>query len=479
MEIHRLATIAGIVICAAWAPITLPAQTAAASKPLPDAPPPHLMALLGQQETRVNQIGNGANAVPAVSESAQSQRLTRTEAEQMAIKNNPRISVSRLLALAQHQIVRESRSNELPQATANLTAVDAEEASRLSAGSLTASRLLDHAGAGGSFTQLITDFGKTTNLVASSKLEEKAQNASALATEEDVVLAADQAFYDALQAQALLQVAQGNVAARQATDSQVSELTKNKLKSTLDLSFADVNMSQAKLLLLDAKNNLDASMASLNAVLGLDREAVFDLVDDSTSTGAPPPDVEALVNSGLAQRPDLQALTLDQQAAVKYQHAERDQLLPTLSAAGTAGTVPVRVDQYYTSNWWGAIGVNMSIPIFNGFLYTAQAKEASLRAQAAAEKSRDLRDKIVRDIHTSWLTANTAYQKMQVTQELLNQANEALKLAQARYQIGLSSIVELTQAQYQQTDAAIGNTNALYQYRLALAALNYQMGVNP
>ena len=387
--------------------------------------------------------------------------------------------MSRLLALAQHQIVRESRSNELPQATANLTAVDAEEASRLSAGSLTASRLLDHAGAGGSFTQLITDFGKTTNLVASSKLEEKAQNASALATEEDVVLAADQAFYNALQAQALLQVAQGNVAARQATDSQVSELTKNKLKSTLDLSFADVNMSQAKLLLLDAKNNLDASMASLDAVLGLDREAVFDLVDDSTSTGAPPPDVEALVNSGLAQRPDLQALTLDQQAAVKYQHAERDQLLPTLSAAGTAGTVPVRVDQYYTSNWWGAIGVNMSIPIFNGFLYTAQAKEASLRAQAAAEKSRDLRDKIVRDIHTSWLTANTAYQKMQVTQELLNQANEALKLAQARYQIGLSSIVELTQAQYQQTDAAIGNTNALYQYRLALAALNYQMGVNP
>ena len=61
-----------------------------------------------------------------------------------------------------------------------------------------ASRLFEHAGAGGGFTQLITDFGRTGNLVASSKLQEKAQNANALATTEDIVLATDQAFYNAL-----------------------------------------------------------------------------------------------------------------------------------------------------------------------------------------------------------------------------------------------------------------------------------------
>jgi outer membrane protein len=66
-----------------------------------------------------------------------------------------------------------------------------------------------------------------------------------------------------------------------------------------------------------------------------------------------------------------------------------------------------------------------------------------------------------------------------VTAELLKEADLALKLAQTRYQIGLSSIVELSQAQYQQTDAAIGNTNAQYQYRLSLATLNYEIGTNP
>ena len=127
----------------------------------------------------------------------------------------------------------------------------------------------------------------------------------------------------------------------------------------------------------------------------------------------------------------------------------------------------------------GAAGVNINVPIFNGFLYSAQAKEASIRAEAAAEQTRDLRNRIVRDVRTSWLTSQTAYQRVAVTEELLKQANLALDLAQSRYRIGLSSIVELSQAQYQQTDAAIGNTNAHYQYRLALSTLNYEIGTAP
>jgi outer membrane protein len=154
-------------------------------------------------------------------------------------------------------------------------------------------------------------------------------------------------------------------------------------------------------------------------------------------------------------------------------------MLPTISAAGSVGSVPVRTDQYYSTNWWGAIGVNMNIPIFNGFLYSAQAKEASLHAEAASERSRQLRDRIVRDVRTSWLAANSAYQRMSVAAELMKQADLALKLAQTRYQLGLGSIVELSQAQLQQTDAEIGNTNAQYQYRLSLAFLNYQIGATP
>src|SRR5580698_247221 len=434
---------------------------------LPDAPKASLLA----QSNLPQSLSGPPSQAPVPATPGEHPRLTRTDAEQMAIKNNPRVSVGRLVAIAQHQVVRETRAAELPTILGSVTAEDAEQASRISSGTLTASRLFEHAGAGASASQLITDFGRTRNLVLSSKLQEKAQDAGALATTEDIVLATDQAFYNALQAQALLSVAEQNVNTRQTTNNQVSVMTKNKLKSTLDLSFADVNLSQGKLLLLDAQNNADSTMVALDDVLGLDKQTIFDLVGDTSTLQAPPADPDQLLQLALQQRPDLQALDYNHQAAVKFSHAQRDQLLPTISAMGTVGTVPIRPgSQYYVANWWGGVGVNMNIPIFNGFLY---------RAQAAAEQTRDLRDHIVRDVRTSWLAANTAYQRVAVTDELLKQANLALQLAQTRYQMGLSSIVELSQAQYQQTDAAIGNTNAQYQYRLALATLNYEIGATP
>jgi outer membrane protein len=459
---------------------SLVGQTPGTNSALPDAPKPPLFLLAQETFAPITQPAGQALSSPSNSStSGEGPRLTLSDAEKMAIKNNPRVSVARLLAMAQHQVMRETRSAELPTANAAITAVQAEDASRISAGSLTSSRLFTHAGAGGGFTQLITDFGKTSNLVAASKIQEKAQNANALATTEDIVIATDQAFFDALQAQALLKVATQNTSTRQTTQSQISSYTQNKLKSTLDLSFADVNLSQAKLLELNAKSNADSTMAALDAVLGLDRQVTYDLVEDTSSLTAPPADPDQLIQLALQQRPDLQALNLNQQAAVKFSHAERDQKLPTITAAGTVGSVPIRPAPYYIQNWWGGIGVNMNIPIFNGFLYSAQAKEASIRAQADSEQARELKDRIVRDVRTAWLAANTAYQSVAVNQELLKQANLALSLAETRYKLGLSSIVELSQAQYQQTDAAIGYTNAQFQYRLALATIAYQTGATP
>ncbi len=476
----------------------------ATSEGLPSAPQPQTAQPTGPaslpaqaQATIVASFQNAAGSqsdssvtsAPAQTASASDapMRLTRTQAEQIAIKNNPRISVGRLLALAQHQVYRETRAAALPTFNGAITAADANEGSRIGAGSLTASRLLEHAGGGVTLTQLITDFGRTSNLVAYSKLLEKASNANGLATTEDIVLATDQAFYNALQAEALLKVAQQTVTTRGSVQHQIDELTKSKLKSGLDLSFADVNLSQAKLLQLDAENNVNSTIAALTAVLGFDKLVQYQLTEEQTQLPSPPPDVDVLIDTAVRQRPDLQALTYDQQAAEKFHRAQRDQLLPTISALGIAGVTPVRPDcfgdgcfpNYFISSWYGGIGVNMNIPIFNGFLYAAEASEAKYRAKAATENTRDLRDQVVRDVRTAWLAANTSFQRVSVAAELVKQADLSLNLAQGRYNLGLGSIVELSQAQLQQTDAAIGYVNAQYQYRLALSTLNFEIGVQP
>jgi outer membrane protein len=186
-----------------------------------------------------------------------------------------------------------------------------------------------------------------------------------------------------------------------------------------------------------------------------------------------------LIALALQQRPDLLALKLSHESDVRFARAQRDQLLPTISGLGEVGYTPVGSSTYFITNWYGAAGVNIGVPIFNGFKFHSQAAEADLRAKASDEQSRGLMDRIVRDVRTAWLRANTAQQRMTVTVELLKEANTALDLADTRYRLGLSSIVELSEAQLQQTQAQIGEANARFDYEEDLAALRFQSGSQP
>lgn len=400
-------------------------------------------------------------------------RLSVTDAEALALKNNPQVTVAKLTALASKQIVRETRSAYWPTAVVDLTGVDARQpASRITAGGLNNPIIFERAAGGTTVSQLITDFGRTSNLVASSRLRSEAENQNAIATADQIKLAVDQSFYSALQTAALLRVAQETVRARQTVADQIQALFNSKLKSQLDLSFANVNLAQAKLLLLDAENNNDSALAVLSEVLGYPTVQNTQLVEDTTPFTQPPVNVDQLIVDAMQKRPELASLSYGYRAAEKFHIAERDLMLPSVRALGAVGGTPVRNDAL--TSWYGAVGVNVEIPIFNGFLYSARAQQANLEAQAAKERLRQLQDVIARDVRTSWLNANTAYSRLSVAQQLLQQSNLALDLAQTRYNLGLGSIVELSQAQLQQTQAEISNTQAGYDYRLALAVLRFQ-----
>ena len=415
----------------------------------------------------------GAQQTASTPPSASAPRPLSINAEQLALANNPQITVSRLSALAAQQVTRETRSALWPTAAVDITGVDSRPDSRITAGGLNNPIIYQRAAVGANVTQLITDFGYTTNLISSANLAAKAENENAIATREQIILATDQAFYGALQAQTVTRVAEQTVTARQTVADQVQALFKSKFKSQVDLSFAQVNLSQAKLLLLYAQNNQNAALAALSAVLGYPTLENFKFIEDTAPLTAPSANVDEMISDALARRPEMFALNYQYQSARKFQTAERDLLFPTIRAAGDVGDTPVR--NPVLSNWYGAVGVNIEIPVFNGFQYTARAHEADLRAQAVDERQRDLRDRISGDVRTSWLNASTAYNRLAVTQQLLDQAQLALDLADTRYRLGLSSIVELSQAQLQQTQAQISNAQAGYDYRLASAVLRYEI----
>ncbi len=462
---------------------TVAQQDHAAFHNAPDAQP--YAAELRQQTGTTTGSGGGSGpdtaAAPLSTSGTRTTSITRTQAETQALKNNPRITASQLLSRAAGQVTRETRSGELPQISGAGTAEKAEDGSRIGAapGLLTSSRLYTHAAIGGNFSQLLTDFGHTSNLVATNRLQQKAQDQTTLATQQDVLLATDQAFYRLLNAQALLQVAKVSVNARSNVQDVTQALTKSALKSDLDLNVASADLSQAQLMQLDAENAVASAGAALAALLAAPQSTMFQAVEDVENAPPPPPDSSAassITTAAQAQRPDLQSLKLSAQSYGKLARAQELQHLPSISALASGGLTPVGVAGVYEPHRFAAAEINLSIPIFTGFRITAQTEEARFREKATENQAQDLSNSIARDVQTSVLNAQTAFRRIAVAEKFRDQTAQAFSLAQTRYKLGLSSIVELSQAQLQSTQAAVAAVNARYDYLLALRALDYTRG---
>lgn len=404
--------------------------------------------------------------------------LSFDQAKALALKNHPQVLAAQSTYLRSGQLIREARSAYFPTLTGNVTGAQAELNSRIGAGVLNDPRLFNHAGAGLTVSQLISDFGRTSNLVSNAKLNAQAGQADYQATRYDVILAAGQAYYEVLLSQQLVKVAQQTVATRQTVVNQISELAKNKLRSDVDLSFAQVNLADAKLMLLRAQDRLGAAYASLAEALGTDTVVSYRVMDQPMPPN-PPETPDALIAQAFQNRPELASMRLQVEAAQKFVYAERDLKRPTVEFLGVGGALPYINPGNTASipNTYEAAAINVQIPVFNGFQFTARRQAAEYQLQATQQRTRDLQDRIARDVRTSWERARTAFEAIGTTQTLLDQANLALKLAQGRYDLGLASIVELTQGQLGQTQAEVENLNAKYEYQEAYAVLQYTLGL--
>jgi outer membrane protein len=416
-----------------------------------------------------------AASAGAQSQAQAPQKLTLGQARQIALANHPGIKAAEYTAGAAKAVVGEARSAYFPLAYGSITTAGAIPSSRIAAGAINNPVIYNRYSNGVAVSQLVTDFGRTGNLVESSRLRAKAAGENAEVAREDVLLAVTRAYFAALRAQAVLAVARKTVTERRIVADQVAALARNKLKSGLDVSFANVNLSEARLFLAQAENDVEASNATLAEALGYPSPRDFDLAE--AELPGPPPTMDDLVEKALARRPEVLRQRYNTESSRKFARAERDLWFPTINAVGAAGITPYR--QAALADRYAAAGLNINIPIFNGRLFNERRAEADMKAKAEGENLRALQDQVARDVRISWLNAKTSFDRLALTQQLLDQANLALKLAQGRYNLGLGSIVELSQAQLSQTQAEIQQTSAKYDFQIQSAVLNYEIAQLP
>jgi outer membrane protein len=413
--------------------------------------------------------------VPALAQAPP--KLTLQEAVAIAIQNHPQIQAAQNEANFAHQQIVINRSAYYPTVEGEITGSQGNDLSRIGAGDLSASRLFNRFGQGAVLRQLVTDSGRTPNLVASARLQEQASAQTLQATRYDVVLQVNRAYFDVLHAQEVIKTAQKTIEARETVSDQVTELAKNNLKSQLDVSFAEVNVSEAKLLLIRAQEALQSAVAELGRALGSDQPANYQLVEEPVPMG-PPVTPDDLIAQAIANRPELASLRSSRDSAYKFFEAEKDLKRPTVSIAAVGGFIPY-INSTPTAPIpaeYEGVAANVSIPVFNGHLFSARREAAHQRAMESDQRLRNQQQIIARDVRVAYGGAITAYQRIDVTAQFLRQAALALSLAQGRYQLGLSSIVELTQAELNLTEAEIENLSAKYDYQSQYAGLQYTIG---
>ncbi len=401
------------------------------------------------------------------------ERLTLDQARQLALKNHPRIASAGLYAESIHTLIQEIRSALYPQVVGAFTSAAADHGTTLAAGILQTSSLYSRVAAGLNASQLLTDFGRTSSLTDSARLRASAQDKATSETRAQVLIDVSAAYYQALAARRVLEVAQAVAENRRLLLRQVTALAASALKSTLDVRFAEVAVSQAELALYRAQNDVEASQTRLNSALGNAQPATYDLADEPLPE-ALSPDAAPLVAEAIQNRPDLAALRLNAEASHRYADAESKLRRPTLSLLATVGGLPA-TDPHLRQEYASA-AVNLSVPVLNGGLFSARERDAELKAQANDKDLESLAVAVSEQVRLAWLQANTSFRRLDVTARLVDEANEALRLAQARYDSGLGGIVELNQAQLAQVSAQIDAASAKYEYLGSRAALDFTTG---
>ncbi len=387
----------------------------------------------------------------------------------LALALQPTLKSAAAAVEASRERVWQSAANYLPQVTGSASAVRRQT----TPGNLTGSSAGGHSqtfnfySTGVSLSQVLFDFGQTLAQIHAAQNNAASAAADADTQRDTVVFDVAQAYYGLLAAYHLRDVAEDAVAQNQ----QHLDVAQGRLDVGLaprfDVTQAQVQLANAELARVTARNNVALGRETLRNTLGLSGPLDFDPLDVLDQPVVTIDDSEALQRA-YDNRPELRSLQAREAAAADQIAAlEKDYLPKVGSNAGyfwSGARAPLQ-------DGWN-IGASVTVPVFNGGLTTAQVGEAKANLRVLQFTETSLRQNITLEVQQATLNIREAVESVRVANKGVEQARENLELAEGRYATGVSSIIELTDAQTSLSRARASRVQAQVNYRIALAALN-------
>jgi outer membrane protein len=401
---------------------------------------------------------------------AAEEQKTLAECIAIAIAQHPSLKAANASVQAGGQRVLEAVSNYLPQVTGSYNTTRQRSSAAQRTSSQTISQIpantFNFYSAGVGFTQLLFDFGQTLNSIRAAQASEQSLQADFMTQKDSVVLNAKQAYFNVLATRRLLGVADETVRQNQKHLEQAQGRFGVGLAAKFDVTQAQVQLAQAELNQVTARNNVAVARETLRNALGLTTTLDFDIVDNF--------DVHTLeITEGKAlslaydQRPELQSLQAQERSTIEQIDALQKNYLPNVT---TNGRYQWSASDYPLQPSW-TVGATVNLSIFNGGLTTAQLAEQKANLANLKYNEEVERQNIALEVRQDVLTLQQAAESIRVSEKGLQQARENLDLAEGRYKTGVGNIIELTDAQASLTTAEANYVQALYTYKTSVAAL--------
>jgi outer membrane protein len=407
------------------------------------------------------------------SAAAAQDRKTLAECIAIALANQPDLKAAGATLEAGHARTWQAISGALPQVTASYsanrrnTSATARTGAPIGTGAAsTRSNTFNFYSTGVSLSQILFDFGQSLDGIRAAQATERSLGADEQTARETVLFEVKQAYFNMLTANRLLAVADENVRQNQAH----LELAQGRfdvgVATRFDVTQAQVQLANAELGQVTARNNIAITRETLRNALGLDKPLDFEIVDTLDVHDLQVDDTKAL-DLAYEHRPELASRRLQEEALSEQIDALKKNYLPNLT--GDASYTYSGQDYPLQSSW--NIGATMNLSVFNGGLTTAQIGEARANLSSLKYQEQSLRLQIALQVRQAVLNLGQSLESIRVSEKGVQQARENLDIAEGRYRTGVGNIIELTDAQASLTTAEGNNVQALSNYKTALAAL--------
>lgn len=407
--------------------------------------------------------------------------LTLQQAQSLAQERQPQLRAARASTQAAEGRVEQSRSPLLPQLSASggyqraTTNYLFRPGGIVRAGLETSWSSVNYWESSATLSQLLWDFGQTTDRLGSTQASARATADQERATGQQILLQVRTAFFNAVAYKELLAVAGDTLANQHNHLVQIEGFVQAGTRPPIDLSQAQADFSNAEVQVINARNAYQRSKLLLNQAMGVEGSIDYDVANEAL----PPQDgedgaLEPLLQSALAARPEIASASEQVKAQQLLIQSARGTYFPSIAA--NAGVVQGTATGTNYVGWDVAAGVTLTWNLFQGGLTNGTVHEAEANLGYAAAQLEVLRQQVRVDVDQGLLAIRAAKAAQSSSRNALGAARQRLSLAEGRYQNGSGSVIELGDAQIAAANAAAQVVQTDFQLATARAQLLWALG---